>query len=122
MTIVDSVISMYLLSLGEFQIDGYNEGYNNYSAWLMFFLATWILMLIMLNFIITTMGEPFERVQSQATMYKYKQYIQLIVDNMDYLNFDKKFKGQRYILVVKPEETGINAGDPFEDQMNKLKT
>lgn len=62
MTVVDSVISMYMLSLGEFAMEGYNEGFNNYSAWLMFFLATWVLMLIMLNFIITTMGEPFARV------------------------------------------------------------
>jgi len=38
---VDSIVSVYLLSLGEFaSMDGYKDGVNRQSAWAMFLLAT----------------------------------------------------------------------------------
>ena len=57
---IDAFISMYMLSLGEFATDGYNEGYNKIGAWVMFILATIVVMLLFMNFIIAIMSEPFE--------------------------------------------------------------
>ena len=49
---MDAVISVYLISLGEFQTDGYSEGENKKSAWAMFLLATLALQVLFMNMVI----------------------------------------------------------------------
>jgi HAMP domain-containing protein len=118
---LDAIISMYLLALGEFAIDGYNEGYNKTHAWGMFLLATIVIMLLFMNFVIAIMSEPFERVKDNAVQYRYSHKLDLIVDNIEL--FDKKKFGtlnKKYILVVKPEEEEIEGGATLEDDVNEL--
>jgi hypothetical protein len=62
---------MYLLSLGEFSTDGQDKGHDVLHTWIMFVLASVILMLLLLNFIITIMGEPFEMVKENEAVYRY---------------------------------------------------
>ena len=101
----DALISMYLLSLGEFALDGYNEGYNRESAWIMFLLATVIIMLLFMNFVIAIMSEPFERVKEERVQYRYRHKLDLIVDNIELFDKQKfRIENKKYILVVKPEE------------------
>jgi len=112
---------MYLLSLGEFATDGYNEGYNKNSAWMMFFFATVSIMLLFMNFVIAIMSEPFEKVKEEKVQYRYKHKLDLIVDNIEL--FDKEKFGtlnKKYILVVKPEEELVESGNTIEDDVNEL--
>lgn len=96
---------MYLLSLGEFSsTDGYNTGYNVYSAWIMFLIATTVLMLFLLNLIIAIMGEPFDEVKQNMAVHRYKQMVEMIMDNLDKVDLKQMFKRHKYILVVQPEK------------------
>jgi len=102
---IDSIISMYLLSLGEFALDGYNQGYNRESAWVMYLLATSILSLLFMNFLIAIMAEPFERVKEERVQYSYGHKLEMIVDNIDLFNKkDFDVENKKYILVVEPEQ------------------
>ena len=67
---LDAILSMYLLSLGEFHsMDGYSGGFNKISAWIMFIFATIILLLLFMNMIIAVMSEPFEEVKERKLSY-----------------------------------------------------
>jgi hypothetical protein len=55
---------MYLLSLGEFDMDGFKDGPNVYFAWFFFLLATFFLLVVFMNMLIAIMGETFSVVQS----------------------------------------------------------
>ena len=78
---VDAFISMYLLSLGEFNsLDGYSGGFNIRSSWGMFIFATVILLLMFMNMVIAVMSEPFEDVKTSKVAYQLRQKIDFIVD------------------------------------------
>ena len=50
---------MYLLALGEFDMDGFKEGPNVYFAWFFFLLATFLVLVVFMNMLIAMMGETF---------------------------------------------------------------
>jgi len=119
---LDSIVNMYLLSLGEFALDGYTEGHDRSAAWIMFVLATFFLMLLLLNFIITVMGEPFATVQERRAIFQYQTLLEMIVDNIDKVNLKTytPFQDMRYILVVSPEETTTTDEATLEDRFARL--
>ena len=61
---IDAVIAMYLLSLGEFDMDGYKEGPHVIFAWLFFLMATFLVLVVFMNMLIAMMGETFAMVQT----------------------------------------------------------
>ena len=112
----DAFINMYLLSLGEFfSMDGYNGGHNVKSAWFMFLLASVILLLMFMNMVIAVMSEPFEDVKNSKVAYQLQQQIEFIVDFEDLIDVQEIFKGQKYIMVIKPEQVEAEVVRNIED-------
>ena len=70
---VNAFIGTYLITLGDYHTSGYSFGPNVWAVWIVFFLASAFLTIIMLNFIITIMSEPFERVQEKKEIYRKRQ-------------------------------------------------
>jgi hypothetical protein len=62
----NSLISMYLLGLGEFDLDGYSKGPDVYFAWGFFILGTFLVLVVFMNMLIAIMGDTFSRVQERA--------------------------------------------------------
>jgi len=54
-----SVLNVYLIIFGEYNLDGYQ-----FDQWLVFVMATVLLSLIMLNLLIAIMSDTFERVMA----------------------------------------------------------
>lgn len=63
---IDSLISAYFMSLGEFGYDGYSSGPNKASAWIMFLLATFLNCVVFMNMLIAIMGETFGAVTEKS--------------------------------------------------------
>jgi hypothetical protein len=114
---LDAFISMYLISLGEFelQIDGYQGGHDKYVAWIMFLFSTLVLLLLFMNMLIAVMAEPFLFVSENANLYKYQQQISIIVDCIDVLDLKEIFSGKKYILIVRPETNRVEHGENMRD-------
>jgi hypothetical protein len=55
---------MYLLSLGEFDMDGFKEGPHKVVAWVFFLMGTFLCLLVFMNMLIAIMGETFAMVQT----------------------------------------------------------
>jgi hypothetical protein len=69
---VDSIVDMALLSIGEFaSMDGYSEGHNPLSAWVMFCSALVIMLLLFMNMLIAVMAVPFAAVEENRSLHIY---------------------------------------------------
>lgn len=61
--VLDSVIAIWLIGLGEFDLDdSYGEGPNVVLVWLMFIFATLLILIIFMNMLIAIMSATFEDV------------------------------------------------------------
>lgn len=59
---IDALLSMYMLSLGEFNIDQFRMSANRYVAWVFFLLASFLILLVFVNMLIAIMGSTFGNV------------------------------------------------------------
>lgn len=71
--LVDSLISMYLVSLGEFSYDSYSTGTDPILVWVFFLLGTFLLLIVFMNMLIAIMGETFSNVMSDIKSSALKE-------------------------------------------------
>merc|ERR1712080_145520 len=63
---LNSLIAMWLLGMGEFDLDGtYPEGENSYIVWTFFLTATFLVILVFMNMLIAIMSESFANVNAE---------------------------------------------------------
>ena len=60
--LIDVVYNQYMLSLGEFDMDGFDDHPEMALCYLFFLLATFITQITFLNMLIAIMGDTFGRV------------------------------------------------------------
>jgi hypothetical protein len=61
-----SILYVYLQSLGELGIDGYQGNHLELMYWSLFFFSTIFLQITLLNLLIAIMGDTFDRVMEVA--------------------------------------------------------
>jgi hypothetical protein len=100
---LDSLISVYLLgALGDFDVGMYQAGYNKYVAIGMFLLATFLIQAVFMNMLIAIMGETFGQVLEAAEENGLREQVVLMADFLWLVNLKKVFKGQRYVIRLRP--------------------
>ena len=85
-------------------MDAYTGGFNVKSAWMMFLLATVVLLMLFLNMLIAVMSEPFEDVKENKDAYVLRKKVSFIVTYLDLIDLKKEFGKNKYIMIVKPED------------------
>ncbi|OMJ88149.1 hypothetical protein SteCoe_9968 [Stentor coeruleus] len=105
----------YLLSLGSFDTDNYGA-----FEWIIFFFASVINPLIMLNLLIAIMGDTYSRVAEEQEIADMQELTEMVIEG-EYLLFCKRNKGTRtYMQICKEEE--LSAQDvTIEQKLDKLK-
>ena len=89
----------YLLNLGTFET-------NDYGAfeWIIFFFASVINPLIMLNLLISIMGDTFGRVKEEQEIADMKELTEMVIEG-EYLLFCRRRHGRKtYMQICKEEE------------------
>jgi len=97
----DALVHAYLTGLGDFSKDNYAIS-DPVVVWIMFLLATFLVMLVFMNMLIAMMGETFGRITAIQEQSTLKELCQMIDDNNWLLNISEVFKGDRYILWLTP--------------------
>ena len=87
---------MYELSLGEFRLDDYEKSTNTGWLYVLFWVSTFLLMVVFLNMLIAIMSDTFEKATNEkeknarmTEISKISAYTYLIVreDNDEYATF-----------------------------------
>ena len=108
--VLDSLISMYLTGLGEFDKDGYfYEGSpNKYMAWFFFLMATFLVAVVFMNMLIAIMGNTFGEVAAIQDQSAYFEQINMMSDFVWLIDLNELFANQKYIVrVVTDDSTGV---------------
>jgi len=102
-TYMDSVLSMYLLGMGEFGLDAYKEGPNSKMALTFFILGTFLVLVVFMNMLIAIMGDTFGNVQAKSEENSLREQVAMINDFLTLLSIKDVFKGKRYIIRLKED-------------------
>ena len=91
----------FKLTIGDFATSGF-PGENQYSTWIIFIFATFLLQITFLNMIIAIMANTFDYVMEKKQQTSMKERISFIADFRFLLRALKLEHEFPYILVVKP--------------------
>ena len=101
--IIDSALNQYLLMLGEFHMDGFQDHSNLILCYLIFLASTFITQITFLNMLVAIMGDTFERVISQRPTFSLKNKLDLMGDMkpiIEVISPKKKIDEQGHYLYV----------------------
>ena len=74
------LLSQYILSLGDYDLDNFEDSPFTYSCYFYFFCATFISQIMMLNMLIAIMGDSFERVIENRQINGIRTKLEILTD------------------------------------------
>lgn len=109
------IAEAYLLNLGDFDTTGYGA-----FEWMIFFFASVINPLIMLNLLISLMGETYGRVKEEQEIADMKELAQMVIEGEYLLYCKRKSQDNKFIHICAEEEVTAAVSTPM-DRVDKLK-
>lgn len=103
--LVDSILSMYLIALGEFGTDGFSEGPNVIVAWVFFVMATAMVLIVFMNMLIVIVSDTFAHVESLKEELALGEQLKLIQDYIFLIDLNEEFNTKKYIIRLYPDST-----------------
>jgi len=103
-------ISSYRNSIGDIQAPEYgaevqNQGTHLFVIWLCWYLNQFLVMIVLLNFLISVIGETYANVTGQAMMHMYKQRSDLNHECILMLQIFMNFEPVEGVTVTSITET-----------------
>ena len=105
----------YLLNLGSFDTD-----YHQTFEWVIFFFASVINPLIMLNLLISIMGDTYSRVKDERDIANMIELTEMIIEG-EYLLFCKRNQTRKSYMQICKEETVTEIYKSPQDRLEKIK-
>ena len=115
--ILDSALNQYLLMLGDFRMDGFQNHANLILCYLIFCSATFITQITFLNMLVAIMGDTFDRVIAQRPTFSLKNKLELMADMKSIIDFfgSKKHVEEQghflYVIMRKYDVEDLNEDD-----------
>lgn len=109
------IATAYLLNLGDFDTEGYGA-----FEWLIFFCASVINPLIMLNLLISIMGDTYARVQEGQEVADMKELTGMVIEG-EYLLFCKRNQGRKTYMQICKEEEVTSPEINTEERIERIK-
>ena len=113
---------MYLLSLGEFDFDGFaNKGFfTQCLLWTLFVFGTFMLQITFMNMLIAIMAQVFEAVTEEQQQSSLSERILLLNDFRVFLDFFELGLDAQFLFVVSPSQQSHD-DDSLESQVASIK-
>jgi hypothetical protein len=61
-TFLDSLLTTYFIGLGDFSTGGFNNGNASPEVWFFFIFASFMMLIVFMNLLITIIGNKFDEV------------------------------------------------------------
>ena len=100
----DAIYNQYLLSLGEFTMDGFDDHENMELVYVLFIFATLFTQITFLNMLIAIMSNTFEQVMEKKNQYALDNKLSFMADYYDVFNFKqgRPVDAKVYLYMVSP--------------------
>jgi hypothetical protein len=121
---LDSIYNQYMMSLGEFTMDGFGDHPEMIICYLFFLTATFVTQLTFLNMLIAIMGDTFGRVIENKNQYGLQTKLSIMGDYTAVINRNKvadKSRQDHYLFVVKPRSDGTGEDGAWEGGLGLIK-
>jgi len=106
-------------ALGDFESPVYREGWDRHAATAMFLLATFFISVVFMNMLIAIRGETVGTGTEEAEQSGLQEQVVLIADFSWLVDLKKAFKGQKYIIRVRPSSSSQEASDAVERRVGE---
>lgn len=77
---MNAFYNQYMLSLGEFTIDAFDDNPQTYLCYIFFLVATFLTQITFLNMLITLMGDTFGRVYESKNQFATMTKLEIMAD------------------------------------------
>ena len=118
--ITDAFIFSYQMGIGNFQTDGFNT-VDREILWIFFMINTLLVFVVLLNLVISIMGDTFDRVQETQELSKLRELTQMIKENEFIFSREKYFRKIKYIVAIHQEKAEGVKPISWEGKLNQLK-
>lgn len=102
----DVIVNQYLIGLGEFGTDNYENSPNRAMIWVYFILATFLTQLTFLNMLIAIMGDTYARVTENKEQESLKERTNIYADYIWAITLIKNFNNRKYLYIATPVVDG----------------
>lgn len=114
MTLAQYIATSYLINIGESNSDGLSILQS-----LVFFLVTMINFVVMMNLLISVIGDTFDRVQESLEIADFKALAEMILEVETLLFWRRDFKDTTYLQIC--EEETIKGEEDWTGKVRALK-
>lgn len=98
--ILDLLLNQYLLGLGMFEFEGFENHEQKYLCWLFFLIGTFFTQITMLNMLIAIMGNTFDMVIEKKGIYAMQVKLQIMSEYSNLITqVDKDTR--HYLFTIK---------------------
>ena len=115
-----SLVFAYRMGLGDFITDEFGSSKDEILVWIMWFVNTLLINIILLNLLIAIMGDTFDRVQETSEASMLKEITSIMQENEFLFDRERVFKHARYVIVVQREQAE-NATPSWEGKISAIK-
>ena len=120
----NSFYNQYMLSLGEFAMDGFGDSPQVILCYVLFLLATFITQITFLNMLVAIMGDSYSKVMEAKDRYGLQTRIDIMVNYTSLiLDEDRDEDDRTYLFIVKPKNEGDEeAGGEWGGNLTLIKS
>lgn len=111
----------YFISLGEFNKTSYSLGANSHIIWVFFILASFIILVVFMNLLISIMGNTLGDVQMIQTEAQYQEQAEMIVEFNSLIDLKEKFSKMKYIIYISKDVQTNAVRDDVPTLINDFK-
>ena len=108
--------TMYRMIFGDFDVDGYTD-----IEWFFFFLSTFLIPLVLMNLLISIMGDTFGRVLEGKVPADYKEKVGLVLEFENLLFWRRNKVSMNYLHIIRYRGTGGEDGDATVEAITEAK-
>lgn len=91
---IDTFVNQYMLGLGDFATDRFEDNTHDKLIWLMFIMASFITNIVFLNMLIAIMGDTYAKVSQSWDRYALIERTCIFSDHWPLIRLSKEFKNQ----------------------------
>jgi hypothetical protein len=88
-SIIASLAINYRVMFGDFATDDYDKDPQKYSRWIMFFFASLLMTLVMLNMLIAIMSDTYARVMNDIIPKDFSELNKIILEQEEIMAWKK---------------------------------